>query len=302
MTVEYEVRVEFEPVYELVSSIHTFICKKSNKKIDLGTSWSSEVSRRLSPELLSTLAETELDNEWKLLNLLIYQCPAKGSVDNVLGWLEGLTVGEMYETLAEYVSVFPGQMEQFRSRMHFLLSEWNRQYFHGSNDAVISSLRQHTEERQQELSVNPTADFINKTTNGFYFLPADRLKKLVLIPQYHFQPVNIIYSFGPLTICHYAARISIADEEISPYMYRTIRSLGEKSRLKILHSLGGERKTFTEIVKQAGISKGIVHDHIFSLRCAGLLHAYIEGENVTAYSLRLEGIHRMNEQLFEYLK
>ncbi|CQR56780.1 ArsR/SmtB family transcription factor [Paenibacillus riograndensis] len=299
---EYEVEVQFEPVYELVSSIHTFICKKSNKKMDLGTSWSAEVAGKLSPELLSALEETELGNDWKLLNLLIYQCPVKDSVDTALEWLERLPVGEMYETLSEYISVFPVQMDQFRSRMHFLLSEWNRQYFRGTSPEIIGKLRQHTEEQRLEADNRAVSDFVNRTTNGFYFLPGDGLRKLVLIPQFHFQPANIIYSFGPLTICHYAARISVADEEISPSMYRTLRSLGEKSRLKILQSLGGGRKTFTEIARQAGISKGIVHDHIFSLRCAGLLHAYIEGENVIAYSLRLEGIRRMNEQLFEYLQ
>lgn len=34
---DYEVEVHFQPVYELISSIHTFICKKGSKKIDLGT-------------------------------------------------------------------------------------------------------------------------------------------------------------------------------------------------------------------------------------------------------------------------
>ncbi|MEK4059284.1 MULTISPECIES: ArsR/SmtB family transcription factor [Paenibacillus] len=298
---EYEIEVQFEPVYELVNSIHTFICKKSNKKIDLGTPWAAEVAGKLSPGLLSALEETDLGNDWKLLNLLIYLCPAKQNVESALNWLESLSVGEIYETLAGHVSVFPVQMEQFRSRMTYLLTEWNRQYFSTSDPAILAKLQEHTKERNRELKTNNTSDFVNKTTNGFYFLPGDGLRRLVLIPQFHFQPVNIIYNFGTLTICHYAARIMVTDEEISPFMYRALRSLGEKSRLKILQSVGGERKTFTEIVKQAGISKGIVHDHIFSLRCAGLLHAYIEGENVTAYSLRLEGIHRMNEQLFKYL-
>ncbi|WP_370656195.1 ArsR/SmtB family transcription factor [Paenibacillus pedocola] len=299
---EYEVEVQFKPIYELVSSIHTFICKKSNKKIDLGTAWASEVAKGLSGELLSALEETELGNDWKLLNLLIYCCPAKESVESVLNWLENLSVGDMYETLAAYVSVFPVHMEQFRSRSLFLLTEWNRQYFSSSDPEILSRLQHHAGERNQELQGNQTSNFVNTTTNGFYFLPVEGLRRLVLIPQFHFQPANIIYSYGSLTICHYAARISVTDEELSPFMYRTIRSLGEKSRLKILQSLGGERRSFTEIAKMAGISKGIVHDHIFSLRCAGLLHAYIEGENVTAYSLRLEGIHRMNELLFDYLK
>jgi DNA-binding transcriptional ArsR family regulator len=299
---DYEVEVQFHPIYELVSSIHTYICKKSNKKIELGTPWAAEVSRGLSPELLEALEETDLDNDWKLLNLLIYLCPVKESVESVLEWLSGLSVGEMYETLAGYVSLFPGQMEQYRSRMVFLLSEWNRQYFRGCNPDITRRLQEHAEERRLALIGCSVADFVNKTTNGFYFMPVDGLRKLVLIPQFHFQPINIIYSFGPLTLCHYAGRIPVSEEEIPPSMHRTLRSLGEKSRLKILKSLGGERKSFTEIAKLAGISKGIVHDHITSLRSAGLLHAYIEGENVTAYSLRLEGIQQMNELLLDYLK
>lgn len=299
---EYELEVQFQPIFELMNSLHTFICKKSYKKLDLGPSWATKTASTLSAELLSRLDETELNNEWKMFNLLIYCCPCKESVESVLNWIEGLSVGELYETLSEYITVFPSHMDDYRIRFLFLLSEWNRQYFTRCSSAITSELQQHADTKSLELQGNATAEFVNTTTNGFYFMPVEGLQKLVLIPQYHFQPANIIYSYGKLTICHYAARISLANEEISPFMYRAIRSLGEKSRLKILQSLSGGRKTFTEIVKHAGISKGIVHDHIFSLRCAGLLHAYIEGENVTAYSLRLEGIHQMNEQLFEYLK
>ena len=299
---EYEVEVQFGSIYELMNSLHTFLCKKSYKKIDLGATWAAETASILSEELLSRLEQTELNHEWKMLNLLIYCCPFKDDVDNVLNWIEGLSVGELYETLSKYVKIFPSHMEDYRNRVLFLLTEWNRQYFSRCDPTMLRKLQQHADLKNMELSGSQTADFVNTTTNGFYFMPIEGLKKLVLIPQYHFQPANIIYCYGELTICHYAARISMDNEEISPFMYRTIRSLGEKSRLKILQSLSGGRKTFTEIVKHAGISKGIVHDHIFNLRCAGLLHAYIEGENVTAYSLRLEGIHRMNEQLFDYLK
>lgn len=298
----YEVGLEFHPIYELMASIHTFICKKSNKKMDLGTAWATEAAAGLSPQLLSALEQAELDQDWKLLNLLLYLCPDKSTAEAVLGWLEGLSVGEMYETLSGYVSVFPAQMDAFRSRMLFLLAEWNRQYFSSCNPAVLDKLKEHAAERIQNLDRADISDFVDQTTNGFVFVPGAGLRKLVLIPHFHFQPVNIIYNFGHLTLCHYAARITVDDEEISPSMYKALRSLGEKSRLKILKSLGPERRTFSEIVRSAGISKGIVHDHIFSLRCAGLLHAYIEGENVTSYSLRLEGVHQMNALLLQYLE
>jgi DNA-binding transcriptional ArsR family regulator len=303
MPVKYDVEVQFEPIYELLNSVHTFICRKSYKKIDLGQQWAADTRSSLSQELVDRLNATELNNDWKTLNLLIYLCPYKESVESVLEWIEGLTVGGIYETLSEYITVFPVQMEDFRGKMLSLLREWNAQYFSRKGSDIIDRLQQHADRKKLELKASTLEAFINQTTNGFYFNPIDGLQKLVLIPQFHFQPANIIYHYGKLTICHYSARITLTeDEAISPFMYRTIRSLGEKSRLKILQSLSGERKTFTEIVKDAGISKGIVHDHIFNLRCAGLLYAYIDGENVTTYSLRLDGLHSMNEQLLAYLK
>lgn len=301
----YQVEVQFHPIHELMNSIHTYLCKKSYKKTELGSLWAKDTERQLSPSLLAQLEETELNNDWKTIYLLVHLCPNKESVESVLLWIEGLSVGEIYEALSDYMQTFPSNMNEYRNRILVLLSEWNRQYFSRCSPSMMNALQQHAEDKKNELtqSLTKTEEFVNITTNGFVFVPVTGLETVVLVPQYHFQPANIIYSYGKLTLCQYASRISFGDvNEISPHMYRTIRSLGEKSRLKILQSLHSERKTFTEIVKNVGISKGIVHDHIFNLRCSGLLHAYIEGENVTDYSLRLEGIRHMNEEILEYLQ
>ncbi|OAB27094.1 transcriptional regulator [Paenibacillus macquariensis subsp. defensor] len=300
----YHADIQFHPIHELMNSLHSFICKKSYKKTELGSSWAKETESQLSAELTSRLEATELNNDWKAMYLLIHLCPHKESVISVLKWIEGLSIGQIYEALSEYVNTFPSNMNDYRNQIMYLLSEWNLQYFSRCSPTILEALQQHSDDKKLELAQSQnTSEFVNTTTNGFYFVPVEGLETVVLVPQYHFQPANIIYSYGKLTLCQYASRISLGEEnDISAYMYRTIRSLGEKSRLKILQSLHGERKTFTEIVKSAGLSKGIVHDHIFNLRSSGLLHAYIEGENVTDYSLRLEGIRHMNNQILDYLQ
>ncbi|MGG3311099.1 winged helix-turn-helix domain-containing protein [Paenibacillus lautus] len=91
------------------------------------------------------------------------------------------------------------------------------------------------------------------------------------------QPGNIFYSYGSLTLCHYASRIepyAEADDEPSLHLYRLLRSLSEKSRLRILHFLRSEPRSFIEVVRHLGISKGITHNHIFNLRSAGLLNVH----------------------------
>ena len=238
----YHVEVQFQPIHELINSLHTFICKTSYKKIDLGSAWAKETENQLSAKLLHHLKETELNHDWKMMYLLIHLCPHKESVESVLKWIEELSVGEIYEALSDYIKTFPSNMKDYRDRIIFLLSEWNIQYFSRCSPSILDALQKHADVKKTELaqSTNNTLEFVNTTTYGFNFVPVAGLETLVLVPQYHFQPANIIYSYGKLTLCQYASRISFGDEkEISPYMYRTIRSLGEKNRLKILQSLHG---------------------------------------------------------------
>lgn len=84
-------------------------------------------------------------------------------------------------------------------------------------------------------------------------------------------------------------------------MYRLLRSLSEKSRLRILRFLRDEPKSFIEVVRHLGISKGITHDHISNLRSAGLLNAHVAGESISTYSLRLDRIQQVETELLFYL-
>ncbi|CAM2845821.1 winged helix-turn-helix domain-containing protein [Paenibacillus sediminis] len=297
----YEVEVQFAPVHELLNSLHTYICRKSYKKTDLGVSWAKEVRNKITEEFASVLDHTEVNYDWKLVYLLLYLCPCNTEVETFLGWLEGLSAGEIYEMLSQYVNRFPDNVDEYRKRIHYLLSEWNKQYFQKWDRNMIDRLKQHAVQKQQEMNESPLMNFVDETTNGFHFVPIEGLERLIFIPQYHFQPANIIYHFGKVTICNYSSRIHEVNDDIPVMMHKAIRSLGEKSRLRILQYLYQEPKSFTEIVKHVGISKGIVHDHLFNLRTAGLIYAYIEGENVIGYSLRTQGIEQMYEQLLLYV-
>lgn len=300
---DYRVDVRFEPLYELINSLHTYICRKSHKKIDLSSSWAKGIRQRITPELASLLAETEVDGDWKLTYLLVHLCPGGRNAEDFLGWLEGLTPGDLYELLSAYGNQFPNDMGKFRSRNLAIFSQWNEQYFSHIDPAIPASLRKEEQERNKALSVMKREDFIDQTTNGLQFKPFDGLERLILIPQYHFQPINVIYHFGNMMVCHYSSRIYFGGEELLPTPeYRIIRSLGEMSRLKILRYLHKGPKSFIEIVRHLGLSKGITHDHITKLRSAGLIRAHFEGETKVEYSLRLETLQQLQNKLIEYIK
>lgn len=292
---DYRVDVTFEPRYELLSSLHTIICRKSHKKIDLAPAWVKETLQCLTPGFAAMLKEMEVDGDWKFTYLLTCLCPAGLAPEAFLAWLQAKTPGDLYELTAGYTQQFPKDMGLYRSRTLEVLSMWNEQYFRRLDPAVPGALRAEAGRRKEELAAAEPLAFVERTTNG--------LERLVLVPQYHFQPMNVIYHFGKVTLCHYAARIHFGDEtDFPPQEYRMIRALGEQSRLKILRYLSEGPRTFTEIVRHLQLSKGITHDHVSKLRSGGFIRAHFEGETVTEYSLRAEMLDVMHRKLVDYIK
>ncbi|NEW05021.1 winged helix-turn-helix transcriptional regulator [Paenibacillus sp. SYP-B3998] len=286
-----------------MNSLHTYICRKSHKKIDLTSSWAKETRKQLTPDLVGLLDQVEVDNDWKLTYLLVHLCPDKRGAEPFLTWLESLTPGDLYELIAAYSNQFPTNMAVFRSRTLSLFTQWNEQYFRQLDSAIIHSLSSEQQARKEALPVMTSDAFVDETTNGLLFKPMKGLEELILIPQYHFQPINVICYFGRLTLCNYSARIYFSDEEtLSPHAYRMIKSLAEMSRLKILRYLHHGPRSFIEIVRHLKLSKGITHDHISKLRSAGLIHAHFEGETLTEYSLRAGALQHMHNKLLGYIE
>lgn len=298
----YVVDTAFEPRFELLSSLHTMICRKSHKKIDISSKWVKDTLNQLTLEFANLLGEAEIDSDWKTTYLLNYVCPGELSPEGFLAWLEAQSPGDLYEQIAAYSQQFPKDMGEFRSRTLKLLSGWNEQYFRRLDPTVLSALLEEVEQRKKEQSSMKTDQFVDRTTNGLAFRPKEGLERLVLIPQYHFQPMNVIYHFGQVTLCHYSARIYLGDDKnFPPQEYRMIRALGEQSRLKILRYLSEGPRTFTEIVRHLKLSKGITHDHVSKLRSGGFIRAHFEGETVAEYSLRPEMLSEMHGKLMDFI-
>ncbi|MCM3630205.1 winged helix-turn-helix domain-containing protein [Paenibacillus glycanilyticus] len=298
---DYHIDIEFKPLNEAISSLHTYICRKSHKKLDLSPSWAQETRIKLTPDLAEWLDRLAIDQEWKYAFLLVHLCP-ESDVPAFVNWLSKHSTGDLYERISPYSSSFPVDMNAFRDKLLRLFTMWQEQYFGHISPQILSSLEGVAAERKNAKSTLPAWQFIDETTNGLIFEPIPNLSKLVLIPQYHFQPINVISHFNQITLCYYSARVDLSEEDfLSAHDYRILRSLGEKSRLKILRYLHQGPRTFIEIHRHLKLSKGITHDHITKLRSAGLIHAHFEGENLTVYSLRAGALDRLQHAIMDYI-
>ncbi|WP_258171443.1 transcriptional regulator [Paenibacillus sp. R14(2021)] len=301
-TLAYSLDVRFKPLFEVMGSLHAYICRKSHKKLDLSPSWAQQVQQRITPELSDLLDGIGIDGDWKLTYLLVHLCPGEDAADFV-EWLKGMAAGDLYELMSPYSNLFPAHMGDFRDRTVRLFQQWNEQYMQHVDPEIIERLHVEAMKRKQALPASDPFAFVDETTNGLQFAPMNELKQIILMPQYHFQPINVVSYFGKVTLCHYAARIYLGDEDfLTPHEYRMIRSVAEKSRLKILKYLRQGPRSFIEIVRHMELSKGITHDHISKLRNAGLLTAHFEGETLTAYSLRTGALEQIHSKIMGYIE
>ncbi|MBM7567514.1 ArsR/SmtB family transcription factor [Paenibacillus sacheonensis] len=298
----YSLDVRFKPLFEIMGSLHAYVCRKSHKKLDLSPAWAKEVRQRITPQLAELLDRVQIDGDWKLTYLLVHLCPGE-DVGDFVDWLRGMTPGELYELMSPYGNQFPNQMGEFRDHAITLFEQWNEQYFRHIDPAILERLGEEALHRKAKLSSAEPIAFVDETTNGLLFVPMDGLERVILMPQYHFQPINVVSHFGKVTICHYAARLYVGDEEdfLTPHEYRMIRSVSEKSRLKILRYLSQGPRSFIEIVRHLELSKGITHDHISKLRYAGMVTAHFEGETLTAYSVRKSALEQVHSKIMDYI-
>ncbi|MFB5760462.1 winged helix-turn-helix domain-containing protein [Paenibacillus medicaginis] len=298
----YQVEVRFAEVYEFLSSLHTFICRPSHKKIDLTPAWAAAMGETLSPELKTGLAPLVIGAEWKLVYLLAFLCPDPGSVPSFLQWIKDQSNEDLYELTSGYPVTMPEDWAFFRSVYLSVLPGWYEEYFRSVDPAIPAALQQETASRLAEQPLWDADEFVDRTTGGMRFRQTDAMERLLLVPQYHFQPVNVVYDYGRFMICHYSSRIDLASGEVFPNPdLRLIRALGERSRLKILRYLHEGPRAFIEIVRHLKLSKGITHDHIFKLRSSGLICAHFAGETLVEYSLRSRSIMEFQQSLMSYI-
>ncbi|MGN7357029.1 ArsR/SmtB family transcription factor [Paenibacillus sp. SAF-054] len=298
------IELKFEPVHEFMNSLHSYICRKSHKKIDLAPSWAQETKAKLTPEFARTLDDMLVGGDWSFAYLMAFVAPQGGDVGQFISWFGQLSVHQLIELFSAHGNQYPEEdIEVFQKKTYSMFEQWYEQYFKEVDPQILTALEQEKQQRVSRLGSIQGEEFIDETTNGMLFKSVEGISNLILVPQYHFQPLNIVSQYGNTLICHYNARIYLGDEDLIPtHDLRTIRSLGERNRLKILRYLHQGPRTFTEIVSHLKLSKGITHDHISKLRSAGVLYAHFEGENLTEYSLRRRALVQLQDRLMQYIE
>jgi DNA-binding transcriptional ArsR family regulator len=314
------VAIDAAPAYELYPSLLAFIGR--DKSLDRGPAWSRAVKKALDPLLVAELEQLGKGFSFRdpmrkkfpdnplfwwvwLLPPLIRDCPEERTVSGFLGWLEELPPAALYERMTRWLP--PGlplsdEIRTARRRILPLLKEWNHQYLGRMDPSEWDVLRRDAEQKRRRIGSVDPEELIEEATNGLCLSAAGRDITVLLVPQIHFVPANLLECYRGLYVIHYPCEMPSDEGEPPSPLLRIIRSLADGNRLRILRFLSEGPRSFMEIVRHTGLAKSTVHHHMVSLRSAGLVRTMLDLDtNEQHFGLREHGLGRFQGLLAEFL-
>lgn len=299
---DYKVEVDFSPMYECVNSLTAFLSKQNHTAMDSGKLWVREVQARFAPIVLRKMQDVVKRLDDFSLAPYIWCCPVERSVNGFLDWFDALSSGELYEIAGRFGQSVPSNLSELRDSASDILREWNAGYFSGIDPDILKGLEQDAESRRAMLNGNNDMEVFEAATDGMRLYPTEQLKHVIIIPQYHARPLVTTSMYDEYVFTSYSCdALPPAAGRPAPALLRLTRALSDETRLYILRLLTGKQMSFTEIVREVGLSKSTIHYHLIALRAAGLVIVHTNGKS-TSYSLRLEALNGLPQQIGTYLE
>ncbi|MBW4084930.1 helix-turn-helix transcriptional regulator [Paenibacillus sp. S150] len=299
---EYTVEVDFAPMYECFTSLTAFLYKQNHNALESGKPWVKEVQKKFTSAQLQQMQKFSKENADFTLTPYIWSCPGERSVAGFLDWFDSLSAGELFEITARFGSTVPSNLAGLRSSASGILREWDERYFRGIDPAILEGLSREADSRRAELGGANTMGVYERATQGMRLYPGESLKQIILIPQYHARPLVTSSLYDEFVFTSYACDALPPEEgRPAPALLRLTRALSDETRLLILRLLAGKQLSFTEIVRQVGLSKSTIHYHLITLRSAGLVIVHSNGKSAS-YSLRLDALNDLPQRISDYLE
>lgn len=303
---DYQVEVDFAPIYECVASLSAFFAKQNHGAIDSGKTWVREVQDLFAPVTLHKMRETyKLLGDFSL-SPFIWSCPGPRSASSFLDWFENLSTGQLFEISAGCGQSVRSNLPELRNLASEMLREWDLRYFNRTDPAIVEGLEQEARSLKPRVNETNGMEIYEQATGGMRLYPNDTLRRAVLIPQYHSRPLVTSSIFETIIFTSYSCDIfPPAEGYPDPRLLRITRALADETRLRILRLLARKQMTFTEIVREIALSKSTIHYHLIALRAAGLVivHIRAKGDDYKSveYSLRHEALEDLPLHIGGYL-
>lgn len=305
--VDYRVVVDFSPAYEMVASFAALTEKQlSRPATDLGQAWRDRVTGILRPDFAAELPSQRDLCVHHIVFPFIYECPGERGCWGFLRWFNTLAPAELRSVLARYgVERFERDEQLLKVRDAYvrLLREWNNQYFRRIKPDILNALAAEAAYRRTILETQGPEMAVETATGGILLHPDALYDLVVLVPQYHFKPINFMSWQGSTAFIMYPCETTaVATGQPSPSLLRIGRALGDSVRLQMLRRMSRGLCTLDDLESDLGLTRSVVHHHIVILRSAGLVRIYTGASVPDQFGARLEALDTFAGKLRDFLE
>lgn len=298
---DYRVSVDYSPVYEVFVSLGVYLFPL--KTSPQGTEMRKQVLQRIDNDTKNRLNALKESVEQRALFLLVWQCPNKFDVQDCISWLSKLTAGDLYELLNPHLQnlgkLFPSLID-WRNSLVEALRIWLDVYDFGLKTDLFENLQSHAEQKRLELQNENPSDVLFKTLRGVRVIPGNGLKEVVLVPGYHFSPVNLRFDLVDRIVYQYP--VFVEEEPAKSKLIRRLHTFADTNRIAILRALSDKDKRFTDISKLTELPKSTLHNHLLTLRDAELITIKSTLAKPDRYTLNRPALQELTNEFSEFVK
>ncbi|MBB3127932.1 hypothetical protein FHS19_002586 [Paenibacillus rhizosphaerae] len=302
----YEVKVDVSPIYELLSSFMVYISKKWIRNLDIGPEWIGEVSGKLPPEVTSALGPAAA---WPFddYDVLYAWAIHRANGDTVRAFLDCLheTPAEvLYQAASPYLpSLTVKEAERIRDSYTPLLELWYEHYFKHEEPAIIPLIEEDAAEKRMLLTKMEPQSLVEYASGGLVVEDVPGLETIVLFPTVHNRPINAYCFYRKMMLIQYPVDVPEEQEDEPPTcLLRMTHALADPKRLRLLRYAAEKPRSLDDMMRDLNQTQELLKHHLMILRVAGLLRIHLGSYNTEKFSIRPDGAAELQMFLESYIR
>ena len=187
-----------------------------------------------------------------------------------------------------------------------MMQAYYQAFFEEEEKRVIPVLKEALSRAQELAKKLSFANLLSELSQGVQLAAEFKAEEIIIAPCYWITPLVFFDMFdGQTNLLLFGARPAtmsvIPGENIPNGLVRTLKSLGDPTRLKILNYLTHEELTPSELARRLKLRAPTITHHLSELRLSGLVNLTFVGQE-KRYSMREEAVDGMCETLKEFMK
>jgi DNA-binding transcriptional ArsR family regulator len=183
------------------------------------------------------------------------------------------------------------------------VGEWAQRVLPAYAETATAVIERDASAIRDELARLPDERVLARVTNGVTYEPPPWISDVAIIPTVALRPFVIPLELRETAIFLCSVSDDALETDVSAPPRRLVKvaaALGDELRLRILHALGDEELSASQIAERLGLDRTTIHHHLGILRSAGLLAIRDEGERGWRYARGSDGV-AMAAELDVYL-